>query len=54
MSKPDEQNDDFVDFAGFVAMMNDDGTGKKGCGTLMTILITVLLLLCALSQCLGR
>ncbi len=53
MSKTDDPNNDFDDSVGYIAMVNDDGTNKKGCGSLITALIAILLILCLLSQCLG-
>ena len=47
-------NEDFDDFIGYVAMVNDDGTTKKGCGPLFTALIAVMLILCLLSTCLSH
>jgi hypothetical protein len=50
----DDKNNDFDDFTGYVAMVNDDGTTQKGCGSLITAIIAVLLILCLLSTFLGR
>jgi hypothetical protein len=50
----DNKNDDFDDFIGYVAMVNDDGTTKKGCGSFISAMIAVILILCLLSTCLGR
>ena len=49
-----DNNDDFDDFTGYVAMVNDGNPVPKGCGSLITILILVLLFLCLLSTCLGH
>ena len=50
-----DNNDDFDDFTGYVAMVNsgDAYTAPKGCGFLIPAIIAVVLILCLLSTCLG-
>lgn len=46
-------NNDFDDFVGFIAMINDNQTGttkkSSGCGCLTAIAILILLVLCLVS-----